>query len=207
MRSGSKWIKSESMLEERKGLIGKTIALKPRIEIALSNIENEITKLAYIFDELKIIEMKIREGGNSYSYNCDMSRPNGIAHAELFESRRRGMTIIMSIISLEIVAERLRAVTEFREVVDLIAPTIAVMKSIRSALIRYVAITQDEIGDICQILEIILIDSCQLANAVLDFKKANQEAISLLNDAHARAEQKISEEFPSLTRFFSQRSD
>jgi hypothetical protein len=207
MRSGSKWIKSESMLEERKGLIGKTIALKPRIEIALSNIENEVTKLAYIFDELKIIEMKIREGGNSYSYNCDLSRPNGIAHAELFESRRRGMTIIMSIISLEIVAERLRAVTEFREVVDLIAPTIAVMKSIRSALIRYVAITQEEIGEICQILEIILIDSCQLANAVLDFKKANQEAISLLNDAHARTEQKISEEFPSLTRFFSQRSD
>ena len=69
MRIKSKWIKSESMLEERKGLMVKTIALKPRIEIALNNIKNEVTKLAYIYTELGMIEMKIRGSTNSYSPN------------------------------------------------------------------------------------------------------------------------------------------
>jgi division protein CdvB (Snf7/Vps24/ESCRT-III family) len=205
MRIKSKWIKSESMLEERKGVMVKTIALKPRIEIALNNIKNEVTKLAYIYTELGMIEMKIRETTNSYSLNDDTSRHGNINHAELFQSRRKGMTIIMSMISLEIVADRLKTAKDISEVVNALAPTIAIMKSIRSALIRYVSNTQEEISDICEILELVLMDSCQLSNGVLDFKEANHEAILLLNDAHMMAEQKMREEFPDLTKIFSKR--
>lgn len=206
MRIKSKWIKSESMLEERKGLMVKTIALKPRIEIALNNIMNEITKLAYIYTELDMIETKIRESTDSYSPNGDTFRHGNINHAELFQSRRKGMTIIMSMISLEIVADRLKTAKDISEVVNALAPTIAIMKSIRSALIRYVSSTQEEISDICEILELVLMDSCQLSNGVLDFKEANREAILLLNDAHKMAEQKMREEFPDLTKIFSKRA-
>ena len=101
----------------------------------------------------------------------------------------------MSMISLEIVADRLKTAKDIGEVVNALAPTIAVMKSIRSALIRYVSSTQEEIADICEILELILIDSCQLANGVLDFKEANQEAILLLNDAHKMADKKYAKSF------------
>src|SRR6185437_4771405 len=85
MQMKSKWIKSESMLEDRKGLMVKTIALKPRIEIVLNNIKNEVTKLAYIYTELGGIEMKIRESTSSYS-------PND-------ETFRHGMSIMQSYFS------------------------------------------------------------------------------------------------------------
>jgi hypothetical protein len=111
----------------------------------------------------------------------------------------------MSMISLEIVADRLKTAKDIGEVVNALAPAIAVMKSIRSALIRYVSSTHEEIADISEILELILIDACQLANGVLDFKEANQKAILLLNDAQLKAVQKIREEFPSLTKIFSKR--
>ena len=87
MRIKSKWIKSESMLEERKGLMVKTIALKPRIEIALNNIKNEVTKLAYIYTELGMIEMKIRGSTNRYSHNDDTSRHDNNNHAERYSSQ------------------------------------------------------------------------------------------------------------------------
>jgi hypothetical protein len=205
MQIKSKWIKSESMLEDRKGLMVKTIALKPRIEIVLNNIKNEVTKLAYIYTELGGIEMKIRESTSSYSPNDETFRLGNVNYAELFQSRRKGITIIMSMISLEIVADRLKTAKDIGEVVNALAPAIAVMKSIRSALIRYVSSTHEEIADISEILELILIDSCQLANGVLDFKEANQKAILLLNDAQLKAVQKIREEFPSLTKIFSKR--
>ena len=81
--------KSESMLEERKGLMVKTIALKPRIEIALNNIMNEVTKLAYIYTELGMIEMKIRGSTDSYSPDGDTSRHGNINHAELIPVKKK----------------------------------------------------------------------------------------------------------------------
>ena len=141
MQIKSKWIKSESMLEDRKGLMVKTIALKPRIEIVLNNIKNEVTKLAYIYTELGGIEMKIRESTSSYSPSDETFRHGNVNYAELFQSRRKGITIIMSMISLEIVADRLKTAKDIGEVVNALAPAIAVMKSIRSALIRYVSST------------------------------------------------------------------
>ena len=209
MRIRSKWIKSEPMLEERKDLMVKTVALKPRIELALKDIEEEVTKLAYIFTELKGMDVRVRESASSYVYNDDdrTRRDSMITPEELFQSRRRGMTIIMSIISLEMVAKRLQTAKDFNEVVKSVAPAIAVLKSIRSALIRYASNIQEGVGDICEILELILIDSCQLSAGVVDFKEANQKAILLLNDAHVMAEQKMNKEFPNLTTFFNKPAD
>lgn len=206
MQVRSRWIKSESMLEEREYTRGKTVALKPRIEVVLNKIKNEVTKLAYIYTELVAIEVKIRESNNSFSSDHDMSKHGVSDHAEIFQSRRRGITVIMSMMSLETVADRLQAAKNITEVASALKPTIAVVKNIRSALIRYVSGAQEQITDICDMLELILIDSCQLSNGMLDFKEANHEAILLLNEAHLKAEQKMQEEFPGLMRFFSKRT-
>jgi hypothetical protein len=112
----------------------------------------------------------------------------------------------MSMMSFETVADRLQAARNINEVVNALKPTIAVMKNIRSALIRYVSGTQEQITDICDMLELILIDACQLSNGVLDFKEANHEAILLLNEAHLKAEEKMREEFPGLMSFFIKRT-
>jgi hypothetical protein len=135
-----------------------------------------------------------------------MSKHGVSDHAEIFQSRRRGITVIMSMMSLETVADRLQAAKNITEVASALKPTIAVVKNIRSALIRYVSGAQEQITDICDMLELILIDSCQLSNGMLDFKEANHEAILLLNEAHLKAEQKMQEEFPGLMRFFSKRT-
>src|SRR5215813_3403750 len=149
MQIRSKWIKSEPMLEEHKNETPRAIALKPRIEIALNKISHEVTKLAYVYTELGTIEMKIRGSSNSISVNFDISGYGSSNHAELFQSRRRGMTALMSMISLETVACRLQTAKNINEVAFALTPSIAVMKSIRSALIRYVSSKQEEIAEIC----------------------------------------------------------
>jgi hypothetical protein len=194
------------MLEEREYTWRKTVALKPRIEIVLNKIKNEVTKLAYIYTELETIEVEIRESNSSFSINHELYKHPVSSHTELFQSKRRGMTVIMSMMSFETVADRLQAARNINEVVNALKPTIAVMKNIRSALIRYVSGAQEQITDICDMLELILIDACQLSNGVLDFKEANHEAILLLNEAHLKAEEKMREEFPGLMSFFIKRT-
>jgi hypothetical protein len=194
------------MLEEREYTWRKTVALKPRIDIVLNKIKNEVTKLAYIYTELEKIEVEIRESNSSFSNNHEFYKHRVSSPTELFQSKRRGMTVIMSMMSFETVADRLQAARNINEVVNALKPTIAVMKNIRSALIRYVSGAQEQITDICDMLELILIDACQLSNGVLDFKEANHEAILLLNEAHLKAEEKMQEEFPGLMSFFIKRT-
>ena len=206
MQIRSKWIKSESRLEEREYTWRKTVALRPRIEIVLNKIKNEVTKLAYIYTELETIEVEIQESNSSLPINHVVSKHRVSNHTELFQSRREGMTVILSMMSLETVADRLQAARNFNEVVNALKPTIGVVKNIRSALIRYVSGAQEQITDICDMLELILMDACQLSDGVLDFREANHEAILLLNEVHMKAEEKMREEFPGLMSFFIKRT-
>jgi hypothetical protein len=198
MQIKSRWIISEFMLEDEIDSVAKAkgVALRPRIELSLSKIDTEVTRLISLSQELKLMCNRDKNTMISYSLDesCLQDKTRGCSN--LFQVKRMLKVVMMSITSLDTLAVRLHSASDFGEVVKVLCPAIVVIKNVRSALMRYVSGSHVEIADICACLEVILVDACQLTDCIINFNEAKQQAVSLLNNAYLTAETKMNEEFP-----------
>ena len=204
MQSKSKWVKSESMLEENiKSHPAKYgIPLKPRIEVVLKQINFQTSKLETILNDLKSKYLEIFRkmisltDGNNAQYSAVLS-------SDLVQIRKVSKILSLSKILFEKLENNLSTVSDFIDLVTILSPALAVVKYLRSSLIRCIPETEDEIGSISELLGGILVDAGLVGSYTINFKTANEEAVRLINEASLIAEQKIKEQFSDLPNLSS----
>lgn len=171
--------------------------LKPRLDAAIRALQLQIQKLDIAnqrFQERdRAIFSKIVE---AYSRH-DMDHAKIYAN-ELAEIRKMSKMLMQSRMALEQIVMRLSTVTELGDIVATLAPAMGVIKTVKSGISSLLPEAEKELGDISTILSSILVDAGQTAGLAINFETANEDAMKILSEAAAIAEQKVKEKLPEL---------
>ncbi len=199
MQSKSKWVKSESMLEEniKSNSAKYGIPLKPRIDVVLKQIHLQTSKIDTILNDLKSKDREIFRKIVS-STDVDHAQYSAVLLSDLAQIRKVSKILSISKILFEELENNLSTVSDFVDLVTILSPALAVVKNLRSSLIRCMPETEDEIGLVSELLAGILVDAGLVGNYTINFKTANEEAVRMINEASLIAEQKIKEQLPDL---------
>jgi division protein CdvB (Snf7/Vps24/ESCRT-III family) len=199
MQSKSKWVKSESMLEEniKSNSAKYGIPLKPRIDVVLKQIHLQTSKIDTILNDLKSKDHEMFRKTIS-STDVDNAQYSAVLLSDLAQIRKVRKMLSISKILFEELENNLSTVSDFVDLVTILSPALAVVKNLRSSLIRCMPETEDEIGLVSELLAGILVDAGLVGSYTINFKTANEEAVRMINEASLIAEQKIKEQLPDL---------
>ncbi len=200
MQIKSKWLKSESSIDGQPPFnksLRYRVPLKPRIDALLFRIGLEINKLEEIIKDLKFKDNEIFQK-IIFSVTERNFQYHAVLLSELRYARRMNKVVYMSKIILEDLETKLRGVPDIDYLVPLLSTRVTVVRNIRYCLIPYIPEIEEELGLITELLGGILIDASQVGSHIINFDKANSEALRILNDASIESEQMIKKEFPVL---------
>jgi division protein CdvB (Snf7/Vps24/ESCRT-III family) len=199
MQSKSKWVKSESMLEEniKSNSAKYGIPLKPRIDVVLKQIHLQTSKIDTILNDLKSKDHEMFRKTIS-STDVDNAQYSAVLLSDLAQIRKVRKMLTISKILFEELENNLSTVSDFVDLATILSPALAVVKNLRSSLIRCMPETEDEIGLVSELLAGILVDAGLVGSYTINFKTANEEAVRMINEASLIAEQKIKEQLPDL---------
>jgi hypothetical protein len=175
-------------------LIKYNTPLRPKINQIQYRIHEEILKLIKIFEELKIQDEEvlrklitsIKENNIQYS---------SLISSELNKIRKTGKAIVVSKIVLDTLQVQIHSVSNFKDLVETLTPSITVIKSLRSMLFSQIRASELDLRSISDLLIDILINAGQVGGHLINFKIANDRASTILHDASYEAEDKIRKEF------------
>jgi hypothetical protein len=193
MQFTSEWAKTECNLKSlrRSNSISRGVPIKPRIDSLVRKIDVQIVKWDHILQELKLIDDKMLNN-RMLSIKENNSQYSMIPSVDNVQSKRRTIQILLlSKISFEVLKNKLLGISNFEDIVIVLAPAMAVVKNIRASLIPSLPESEDELGIISELLGCILIDAGQVGAYTINFEIANEEAVYLLNEASLTAEQNI----------------
>ncbi|MGD1838574.1 MAG: hypothetical protein ACPKPY_11025 [Nitrososphaeraceae archaeon] len=170
------------------------VPLKPKINQIKSQINIQIVKMQNVFSELKVQDkeiyqklfISIKENNIQYS---------SLTLSELTKLRDISKSIWMSKIVLDVLRSQMNNATNFKDLIDTIIPLLTAVKSIRSLLVPYLKEADAEYKKIFELLSDVLINASQVGGYMINFKIANQQITSILNEAYLEAEYKIKNEF------------
>ncbi len=175
-------------------LIKYNIPLRPKIKQIQYRINNEIINLQNIFNELKTQDEELIK-------KLDISiKENNIQYSSLISSELNGIrksirAIWTSKIVLDTLHNQICSISNFKDLVEKLTPSLTVMKSIRSLLISHVRESDHEFKNILDLLCDVLFNAGQLGGYLINFKIANNTALDITDDAIFKAENKIKIEF------------
>ena len=175
-------------------LIKYNTPLRPKINQIQYRIHEEILKLLKIFDELKIQDeevirkliVSIKENNIQYS---------SLISSEVNKIRKTGKAIVISKIVLDTLQAQIHSVSNFKDLVETLTPSITVIKSLRSMLFSQIRASELDLRSISDLLIDVLINAGQVGGHLINFKIANDRASTILHDASYEAEDKIRKEF------------
>lgn len=195
----SRWVKSESILEDNdKASSAKPGGpLKPRIDAVEKKILVQMSRLEEMHKALKSkdeeifhkLVTSIKENNAPYST---------ILSSDLAKARQVSRVVFLAKVALEKTEAKLSSVTDFGDLVIVLSPAMAVVKSLRSSLTPLVPEMEADLGIISELLSGILVDAGQVGGYTINFETANEEAVRLIEEASGVAEQKMKEEFPGI---------
>lgn len=175
-------------------LIKYNTPLRPKINQIQYRIHEEILKLLKIFDELKIQDeevirkliVSIKENNIQYS---------SLISSELNKIRKTCKAIVISKIVLDTLQVQIHSVSNFKDLVETLTPSITVIKSLRSMLFSQIRASELDLRSISDLLIDVLINAGQVGGHLINFEIANDRASTILHDASYEAEDKIRKEF------------
>ena len=175
-------------------LIKYKIPLKPKINQIQFRIKNELVKLQNIFNELKLqdteeikkLVISIKENNIQYS---------SLISSELNVIRKTSKSVWTTKIVLDNLYSEICNVSSFKDLVEILTPSLTIMKSIRSLLMHYIRESEHEFKNISDLLCDVLFNAGQIGGYLINFKVANDIAFNIINDALLKAENKIKTEF------------
>lgn len=194
----SKWVKSESVVTDDSTVSPKPGGpLRPRLEAVQKRIEAHVAKLDSLQSELRVkddetfrkLMASIRESNAQYST---------VLSAELARARQVSRIVSTARVALEKIHGRLSSVSDFGDLVIVLSPAMAVVKSVRSSLTPCVPEMEGELGIVSELLSGILVDAGQVGGYTINFETANEQAARLVEEAAASVEHKMKEEFPGI---------
>ena len=184
MVTESKWIVND----ETKNQITRASTLKPRLDYA--------TELAdLILDILNQKKFELNKN-NLRLYEKTKENKHGLTEFEKqlnFESE-----ISLAIESLRQVRRCLDSVFGLGNIILVLAPTISIVRAIRSLILGIFPTADSQFGELSLVLGGLIIDAGQLTSRNLDFDLANKESSRLLDEAKLIADSKIYKQFPNV---------
>ncbi|HEY4699166.1 MAG TPA: Snf7 family protein [Nitrososphaerales archaeon] len=180
-----------------KDAVRSTGPLKPRLELAVRQIQTQVSRLDSASSKLKDRDQSIFTRVVASIQKHDMAHASVFAN-ELAEIRKMNKMVTSAKLALEQIVMRLSTVQELGDIVVTLTPAMSVIKSVKAGLTSVLPEAEGEIGEISGLLSGILVDAGQLGGSTLNFEAANEEAEKVLAEASAVAEQRMKEKFPDL---------
>jgi division protein CdvB (Snf7/Vps24/ESCRT-III family) len=171
--------------------------LKSRLNFAIRRIELQIRRLEKATGRFSKRDKSLFARIVKAYSKRDMVRANVFA-SELAEIRKMEKMIVHSRLALEQIVLRLGTVSELGDVVSTLAPTVGVLRSVRTGMAGVLPEAERELGQIGDLLNEIILDAGQGTGLDANFEVANEDAQKILNEAATVAEQKIKEELPEI---------
>jgi len=171
--------------------------LKSRLNFAIKRMKLQIQRLEKATDRFSERDKSLFARIVKAYSKRDMVRANVLA-SELAEIRKMEKMIVHARLALEQIVLRLRTVSELGDVVSTLAPTVGVLRSVRTGMAGVLPEAERELGQIGNLLNGIIIDTSQSTGLNINFEAANEDAKKILNEAATVAEQKIKEELPEI---------
>jgi division protein CdvB (Snf7/Vps24/ESCRT-III family) len=166
----------------------------------LCKIDTQIVKFGLIIDDLKSIDDKLLKK-RAMSINENNSQYSAVLSLDIAHSRRIIKILHFSKIAFEKLKNKLQGISNFGDIVDVLSPAMAVVKSIRACLVPCIPESEEELVNISELLGCVLIDAGQVGGHTINFKVANEEAVRLLNEASLAAEKDIKKIFIDISNY------
>ncbi|MGQ0794985.1 MAG: hypothetical protein ACT4N5_02215 [Nitrosopumilaceae archaeon] len=165
----------------------RTSTLKPRLEYAMLLVDKILDILNQNRSEIRRINQSIYERSNKNSLNSEFKERfvADLKFSHAIESLRQTRRCMDSVFGLG-------------NIVFVLAPTISIVRTVRSQLFGLSVDADASLGELALILGGIIIDAGHLTGTSLDFDEANRKSCLLLDEAKLIADSKISKQFPNL---------
>jgi len=181
-----------------KGTIRPKGRLKERLDLAIKRIELQIRRLDNAFERFSKRDAAIfKRIVKSYSAQNTL-RANILAN-ELAELRKVEKMLMQAKLALEGISLRLKTVSDFGDIITLLAPAANVLKNIESGMANVFPEANRELEDIRKLLTEIVSSSSQTTELPINVEAANEDAEKILKEAALAAEQRIKKELPDVT--------
>lgn len=189
MQYKSKWVTSELKSGDNDKYYSMNLSLQPRIEAIRSHITEQIIELERLtcqsisndgdITRNKDLQTVLK---NDTVYYC------GMPSSQHLSKRKLNQIMGLSKKLLERLANQLSNVSDLGDLVIILSPAVAILKNIRSLLIPCILDSSRELGCICELLEVVLVDAAQLGGYTINFQSANESALQLITEASQNKE-------------------
>jgi len=205
----SRWVKSESIIDEN-NYNNKTVTnekgaqlpkpggpLKPRLDAVQKRIQVQIGRLEEIHNLLVTKDNELFQK-LMVSIREDNTQRCTILSSELTNSRQTSRVVLSSCIALERLMIKLSTASAFGDLVIILGPAMAIIKTLRSSLTPYIPEMEEELGVVSELLSGILVDAGQAGGYIINFAEANAQAVSHIEEASLAVDQKIERDLPRI---------
>lgn len=173
-------------------------ALKPRVETAIKRLQLQIGKLDNMLSKLKQRDEQLFQRVVAATQQHDISTSKVLSN-ELAEIRKVSRILGNARIALEQIELRLTTFHNLGDTVVTIMPTIGLMKSLKSSLIKFMPGADQELNRMTEMLSGLMTETFQSSDASFGVDETtNSESEKILQEAAAVAEASINEKFPSM---------
>jgi hypothetical protein len=183
MVTESRWIVND----ETKNQITRASTLRPRLDYAAQIVDEILDILNQKKFDLHKNSLKLYENAKSKHGLTEFER-------QLIYERE----ISFAVESLRQVRRCLDSVFGLGNIILVLAPTISLVRTIRSMMLGNFAAADSQFGELSLVLGGLIIDVGQLTSGNLDFDLANRESSRLLDEAKLIADSKIYKQFPNV---------
>ena len=195
----NKWDKTNGsgFTERVRGSVQNPGPLKPRLDLAVRQIQVQVAKLDATCSKLRERDASIFNKIVSSMQKHD-SQHAAVYANELAEVRKMSRMVTQAKLALEQITLRLNTVTELGDIVVTLTPAMSVIRSVRQGLGSVLPEAEGEIGEISGLLSSVLVDAGSVGGYNLNFAAANEDAEKVLAEAAAVAESRMKEKFPEI---------
>ena len=195
----NKWSKppTPGIGERINGVLKPKGALKPRVEMAVKRLQGQISKLDNMLTKLKERDEKIFNRIVTATQQHD-THTSKVLSNELVEVRKVSRVLTNARMALEQIELRLTTFHDLGDTVVTIMPTIGLMKSLKSSLVKFMPEADQEVNRMTEMLGGLMTDTFTGDSSFGVEAATTAESDKILQEAAAVAESAVNEKFPSM---------
>ncbi|MEX0765087.1 MAG: Snf7 family protein [Nitrosopumilaceae archaeon] len=171
--------------------------LKPRMELAVRKLQNQISKLDSMITKLKQRDEKLFKRIVVATQQHDFTASK-VLSKELAEVRKVTKLLGNARMALEQIELRLSTFHDLGDTVVTIMPTIGLMRSLRSSLVKFMPEADHELGSMTEMLNGLMTDTFHSGDFGIDSEATSEESEKILQEAAAVAEAAVNDKLPSM---------
>jgi len=195
----NKWSKPQSpgMGQRINDALKPKGALKPRVEMAVKRLQAQISKLDNMLTKLKQRDEQIFKRIVTATQQHD-THTSKVLSNELGEVRKVSRILGNARMALEQIELRLTTFHDLGDTVITIMPTIGLMKSLKSSLVKFMPEADQEVNRMTEMLGGLMTETFSGDTSLGVEPSTNAESDKILQEAAAIAESAVNDKLPSM---------